>query len=124
MIGTSLCERERFDEVRAARARARERGVLVEVPQDVVAAADASIQADRRTVPAAEIPRGMMGLDIGPKTVEEYARIIADAKTILWNGPMGVFELEPFSAGTRGWRRRSRTPTRSAWWAAGIPCWP
>lgn len=101
-IGTSLCERERFDEVRAARARARERGVLVEVPQDVVAAADASVQADRRTVPAAEIPYGMMGLDIGPKTVEEYARIIADAKTILWNGPMGVFELEPFSAGTRG----------------------
>ena len=58
--------------------------------------------AERRTVPAAEIPRGMMGLDIGPKTVEAYARIIADAKTILWNGPMGVFELEPFSAGTRG----------------------
>ena len=101
-IGTSLCERERFDEVRAARTRARERGVLVEVPQDVVAAADPSVQADRRTVPAAEIPHGMMGLDIGPKTVEEYARIIADAKTILWNGPMGVFELEPFSAGTRG----------------------
>jgi phosphoglycerate kinase len=101
-IGTSLCERERFDEVRAARARARERGVLVEVPQDVVAAADPFVQADRRTVPAAEIPHGMMGLDIGPKTVEEYARIIADAKTILWNGPMGVFELEPFSAGTRG----------------------
>ena len=44
----------------------------------------------------------MMGLDIGPRTVEEYARIVADAKTILWNGPMGVFELEPFSAGTRG----------------------
>jgi phosphoglycerate kinase len=43
-----------------------------------------------------------MGLDIGPRTVEEFARIIADAKTILWNGPMGVFELEPFSAGTRG----------------------
>jgi phosphoglycerate kinase len=60
------------------------------------------LQADRRTVPATEVPRGMMGLDIGPKTVEEYARIVADAKTILWNGPMGVFELEPFSAGTRG----------------------
>jgi phosphoglycerate kinase len=43
-----------------------------------------------------------MGLDIGPRTVEEFARIIGDAKTILWNGPMGVFELEPFSAGTRG----------------------
>ncbi|MGZ8630817.1 MAG: phosphoglycerate kinase [Actinomycetota bacterium] len=101
-VGDSLVERERFEEVRAARARASERGVLVEVPQDVVAASEMSLRAERRTVPAAEIPRGMMGLDIGPKTVEEYARIVADAKTILWNGPMGVFELEPFSAGTRG----------------------
>ncbi len=101
-VGNSLVERERFDDVRAARARASEGGVLVEVPQDVVAAAGISSQAERRTVPASEIPRGLMGLDIGPKTVEEYSRIVADAKTILWNGPMGVFELEPFSAGTRG----------------------
>jgi phosphoglycerate kinase len=101
-VGTSLNERDRFDNVRAAKQRARERGVLLEVPQDVVVAAEVSLQAKRQTVPAAEIPRGLMGLDIGPKTVEEYARIIADAKTILWNGPMGVFELEPFSAGTRG----------------------
>jgi phosphoglycerate kinase len=101
-IGSSLVERDRFEAVRAARDRARERGVLLEVPQDVVAASEASLNAERTTVPAAQIPRGLMGLDIGPKTVEEYARIIADAKTILWNGPMGVFELEPFSAGTRG----------------------
>jgi phosphoglycerate kinase len=101
-IGSSLVERDRFDAVRAARDGARERGVLVEVPQDVVAASEASLNAARSTVPAARIPRGLMGLDIGPKTVEEFARIIADAKTILWNGPMGVFELEPFSAGTRG----------------------
>jgi phosphoglycerate kinase len=101
-IGSSLVERDRFDAVRAARERARERGVLLEVPQDVVAASEASLNAARSTVPAAQIPRGLMGLDIGPKTVEEFARIIADAKTILWNGPMGVFELEPLSAGTRG----------------------
>ncbi len=101
-IGESLCERDRFDDVRSARAKARERGVLLEVPQDVVVASEISLKAERRTVPAAGVPRGMMGLDIGPKTVEEYARIIADAKTILWNGPMGVFELEPFGAGTRG----------------------
>src|SRR5205085_1123233 len=60
------------------------------------------LDAERRTVPAAEIPRGLMGLDVGPRTVEEFASLIADAKTVLWNGPMGVFELEPFSAGTRG----------------------
>jgi phosphoglycerate kinase len=101
-VGTSLVERDRFDEVREARAYAKERGVLIMVPQDVVAATEISADADRRTVPAADIPRGLMGLDIGPRTVEEFAGIIADAKTILWNGPMGVFELEPFSAGTRG----------------------
>jgi phosphoglycerate kinase len=101
-IGASLCERDRFEEVRATRQRARDRGVLIELPQDVVAATAISLQAERRTVPATEVPRDMMGLDIGPRTVEHYASIVADAKTILWNGPMGVFELEPFSAGTRG----------------------
>ncbi|HVF07762.1 MAG TPA: phosphoglycerate kinase, partial [Actinomycetota bacterium] len=101
-IGESLCERDRFGEVRAAQAKARERDVLVEVPHDAVVASEISLQSERRTVPADAIPRGMMGLDVGPRTVEEYVRIVADAKTILWNGPMGVFELEPFSAGTRG----------------------
>lgn len=101
-VGESLVERDRSDEVRAARKRAADRGVLLELPQDVVVAEEASLEARPQTVPAAEIPRGMRGLDIGPKTVEEFARIVADARTILWNGPMGVFELEPFSAGTRG----------------------
>jgi phosphoglycerate kinase len=101
-VGDSLVERDRLDEVRAAVAKAADRGVLVELPQDVVAAPEMSASADRRTVAADAVPRGMKGLDIGPRTVEEFTRIIADAKTILWNGPMGVFELEPFSAGTRG----------------------
>jgi phosphoglycerate kinase len=101
-IGNSLCERDRFEEVRATQQRARDRGVLIELPLDVVAATEVSLQADRRTVPATEVPRDMMGLDIGPRTVEHFASIVADAETILWNGPMGVFELEPFSAGTRG----------------------
>jgi phosphoglycerate kinase len=101
-VGESLVERDRFDEVRAARAHAKERGVLVEVPQDVVAAPEISADAKAQTVPATEIPRGLMGLDIGPKTVASYAEIVEEARTILWNGPMGVFELEPFSAGTRG----------------------
>ena len=101
-VGRSLVERDRFTEVREARAYAKERDVLIEVPQDVVAAPEIAADADRRTVPAADIPRDLMGLDIGPRTVEEFVRIIAEAKTILWNGPMGVFELEAFSAGTRG----------------------
>src|SRR6185436_4043423 len=60
------------------------------------------LEAPRRTVAVDAIPWDQMGLDVGPRTVEEFARILADARTILWNGPMGVFELEPFSAGTRG----------------------
>jgi phosphoglycerate kinase len=101
-IGDSLVEPDRFDEVRAARARADERGVVIQLPEDVVAAAEASLDAPRQTVPASAIPRGLKGLDIGPRTVEEFVRSIAEAKTIMWNGPMGVFELEPFGAGTRG----------------------
>ena len=101
-VGDSLVEPDRFEEVRAARARADERGVVVQLPEDVVAAASKRVDAPRHTVPSAQVPAGELGLDIGPRTVEEFARTIADAKTIVWNGPMGVFELEPFSAGTRG----------------------
>lgn len=101
-IGDSLVEPDRFEDVRAARARADEHGVLIQLPDDVVAATEVSDSAPRQTVPAGAVPRGLKGLDIGPRTVEEFARSIADAKTILWNGPMGVFELEPFGAGTRG----------------------
>jgi phosphoglycerate kinase len=101
-IGESLVEPDRFDEIRAVTRRAREKGTLIELPQDVVAATEARADVRPQTVPAREIPRGLKGLDIGPRTVEEFARILGDAKTILWNGPMGVFELEPFSAGTRG----------------------
>jgi phosphoglycerate kinase len=101
-VGDSLVEPDRFDEVRAARDRADERGVVLQLPEDVVAAPDRTVEAPRHTVRASEVPTGEMGLDIGPRTVEEFARSIADAKTIMWNGPMGVFELEPFGAGTRG----------------------
>jgi phosphoglycerate kinase len=101
-VGDSLVEPDRLDEVRAARARADERGVVLQLPEDVVAAAERSAEVARHTVPSAHVPSGEMGLDIGPRTVEEFARSIADAKTIMWNGPMGVFELEPFGAGTRG----------------------
>jgi phosphoglycerate kinase len=101
-VGRSLVEEDRLEDVRAALAKAKDRGVLVELPSDVVAAPEISADVPTQTVNAREIPSDLMGLDIGPRTVEEFARILADAKTILWNGPMGVFELEPFSAGTRG----------------------
>ena len=101
-IGKSLVEPDRFDEVLAARKRADERGIVIQLPEDAVAAPEPTLDAPRTTVPASQIPRELMGLDIGPRTVQEFAMTIAEAKTILWNGPMGVFELEPFSAGTRG----------------------
>jgi phosphoglycerate kinase len=101
-IGDSLVEPDRFDDVRVARARAAEREVPIELPVDIVAAQEVSEQATRRTVPAAQIPAGWKGLDIGPRTVDVFAEHLAGAKTILWNGPMGVFELESFALGTRG----------------------
>ncbi len=100
--GRSLVEPDRFDEVRRAVKRAEEKGVLIELPEDVVAAPEPTLEAKRETVRADAIPRGLMGLDIGPKSVEEFARVIAEAGTVFWNGPMGMFELEPYSAGTRG----------------------
>ncbi len=100
--GKSLVEEDRFDDVRRAEEKAADRGALLQLPEDVVVAAEASVEAPRRTVGVDAIPADQMGLDIGPRTVEEFARTLADARTILWNGPMGVFELEPFSSGTRG----------------------
>ena len=101
-VGKSLVEEDRIDDVREARKLAADRGVLIQLPEDVVAAPEVSAEAKRQTVRADAIPRDLMGLDVGPRTVEEFARTIADGKTILWNGPMGVFELEQFSSGTRG----------------------
>jgi phosphoglycerate kinase len=101
-VGRSLVEPDRYDELRAAVDKAESKGVLIQLPEDVVVAPEPRLGAKRQTVRADAIPPDLMGLDIGPRTVEEFARTIADARTIFWNGPMGVFELEPFSAGTRG----------------------
>jgi phosphoglycerate kinase len=100
--GDSPVEREHLDTVRAALDKAVERGVVVVLPEDVVAAAEPSADARKETVPADRIPSGLKGLDVGPRTVEEFTRVLADARTVFWNGPMGVFELEPFALGTRG----------------------
>ncbi|MGA3540597.1 phosphoglycerate kinase [Micromonosporaceae bacterium DT194] len=98
-VGKSLLESEMIDTCRDLLARAEGRIVL---PVDVVAATEFSADADHVTVPADEIPADRLGLDVGPRTVAEFAQIIAGAKTVFWNGPMGVFELAPFAAGTRG----------------------
>jgi phosphoglycerate kinase len=101
-VGDSLVEGDQVDEVREALDRAQTKGVLVVLPEDVVAASEPSLEVRTETVPANRIPKGLKGLDVGPRTVEEFTRVLADARTVFWNGPMGVFELEPFSRGTRG----------------------
>lgn len=101
-VGDSLCEPDRFDEVREALKTAADRGVEVLVPVDAIVAAAIDPDAQTAIVPAGEIPAGMKGLDIGPASVALFADALADARTILWNGPMGVFEIPAFAAGTRG----------------------
>jgi phosphoglycerate kinase len=102
-VGDSRCEDEEGQETaRRAAADARERGCQLLLPVDVVAADRFAEDAASRTVGAAEIPAGWMGLDIGARTLQLYAQRLSQARTIFWNGPMGVFEMEPFAAGTIG----------------------
>jgi 3-phosphoglycerate kinase len=100
-VGTSLVEDDKQDAARAIMARAADRGIRVELPVDHVVAE--KIEAGVATAVLAVDDAGIgerMGLDIGPKTAERYAAVIATAKTVVWNGPMGVFETRPFDAGT------------------------
>ncbi len=95
-IGDSLVEPDRVDHCRELLATGR-----VKVPADVVVAQEMAADAAVRHVPASRMPNGWRGLDIGPETAGIYADELATAATVLWNGPMGVFELAPFAAGTR-----------------------
>jgi phosphoglycerate kinase len=98
-VGASLLEKEMVDTCRDLLARAGDRIVL---PSDVVVADKFTADAATDTVPATEIPESWLGLDIGPSTVAAFAKALAGARTVFWNGPMGVFEMAPFAAGTRG----------------------
>jgi len=100
-VGASLCEEDKLDLARELVAEAGARGVRLMLPLDVIAAQRAAVDAPARVVDARDIPEGWMGLDIGPRTDAAFAAPIAGAGTILWNGPMGVFEMEPFAGGTR-----------------------
>ena len=100
-IGASLCEADKLDLAGELMADAQRRGVRLLLPVDVVAAQRPSADAAVRTVDARAIPDGWMGLDIGPRTEAAFAAPIAAAGTVLWNGPMGVFELAPFAHGTQ-----------------------
>ncbi|MGY1916527.1 phosphoglycerate kinase [Blastococcus sp. SYSU DS0973] len=98
-VGNSLLEADQIATCRRLLAEAGDRIVL---PVDVVCAPEFSAEAETTVVDAAGIPDGQMGLDVGPRTVEIFGSMLGDARTVFWNGPMGVFELAPFEAGTRG----------------------
>ena len=101
-VGKSLLEEDQLDTCRDYMKIAKEKGVDLVLPVDVVVAPEFSADAPPTIVSVADIPADDMGLDIGPKTVELFSRYILDAKTVAWNGPMGVFEFAAFADGTKG----------------------
>jgi phosphoglycerate kinase len=100
-VGNSLLEADKIDEVREILAEADKRGVEVVLPVDIVVATGFAPDAEHKVVPADAIPADWEGLDAGPATRELFASKVADAKTVFWNGPVGVFEFAAFAEGTR-----------------------
>ncbi|RDI67303.1 phosphoglycerate kinase [Nocardia pseudobrasiliensis] len=98
-VGTSLLQEEMVGTCQDLLDRFAD---VIHLPVDIVAADKFAADADSKIVPANEIPEGWMGLDVGPESVKRFAALLTEAKTIFWNGPMGVFEFENFAAGTRG----------------------
>ena len=99
-VGTSLCEDEHLDLAKELLEKAKDQNVDFILPEDTVAADSFSNDASFQIVDTMHIPDNMMGLDIGPKAIQKFDAIIDDAQTIIWNGPVGVFEMENFSKGT------------------------
>jgi phosphoglycerate kinase len=100
-VGRSLLEEGQLDAVRGYLDSARERGVEILLPTDVVVAPEVSESATPSVVPADGIPDDQIGLDIGPQSASAFAAAVSGARTVFWNGPMGVFEIDAFAAGTR-----------------------
>ncbi|WP_328824115.1 phosphoglycerate kinase [Planococcus glaciei] len=100
-IGTSLLEEDKIELAQSFIKKAEEKGVKLYLPIDVVVTKEFSNDTETKVVPISEIPSDWMGLDIGPKTVELYSDVIMNSKLIIWNGPMGVFEMSSFENGTK-----------------------
>ncbi|HEX5564328.1 MAG TPA: phosphoglycerate kinase [Sporosarcina sp.] len=101
-IGKSLLEEDKIDLAKSFIETAKQKGVNLYLPEDAIVAKEFSADSETKVVEIDAIPSDWMGLDIGPKTVQTYAEVIKNSKTVIWNGPMGVFEMEPFAAGTKG----------------------
>ena len=100
-IGNSLCEDDRLDMAVALLKKAKEKGVCIHLPADSIIADKFAADANTSSALSNEIPVGWMGLDIGQMAIHHFKKIIGEAKTILWNGPMGVFEMDKFQHGTK-----------------------
>ncbi|MHC5675356.1 phosphoglycerate kinase [Nostoc sp.] len=99
-VGKSLVEEDKLELAKSLEAKAKERGVALLLPTDVVVADNFAPDANSQTVSIENIPDGWMGLDIGPDSVKVFQDALADTKTVIWNGPMGVFEFDKFAVGT------------------------
>ena len=99
-VGNSICEDDKLDLAIEILHKAKEKNVHIHIPVDVVAANAFSNDAETQIVDVREIPDGWQGLDAGPKSLENFKEVIMNSKTILWNGPLGVFEMEKFAQGT------------------------
>lgn len=99
-VGDSICEDDKMELALDILKQAKEKGVQIHIPVDVLAADDFSNDANTQTVDVDKIPEGWQGLDAGPRTLENFREVILKSRTILWNGPIGVFEMENFSRGT------------------------
>lgn len=100
-IGNSLCEEERIDTALEILRKAEEKNVCIHLPSDSVIANKFAADADTSVAPSNNIPDGWMGLDIGANACDQFSNVIKNSKTILWNGPMGVFEMPKFQHGTK-----------------------
>ncbi len=100
-IGNSICEMDKLDLAKSLLEKAKAKGVSLLLPVDNVAAKEYKADSESKVLSSDNIPDGWMGLDIGPKTIEIFAKAVRDAKTVVWNGPMGVFEFEQFAVGTK-----------------------
>jgi phosphoglycerate kinase len=99
-VGKSLVEEDKLELATALEAKAKEKGVELLLPTDVVLADNFAPDAASQTVAIDAIPDGWMGLDIGPDSIETFKTALADCKSVIWNGPMGVFEFDAFAKGT------------------------
>lgn len=99
-VGDSICEDDKMELALDLLKKAEAKNVKVHLPVDVLAADNFDVKANTQVLPVDQIPAGWQGLDAGPKTLERFKKVILESRTILWNGPVGVFEMEPFAKGT------------------------